>query len=70
MNAVEGIFAQLTRRCLQRGEFNSVEALHSAITQFLAVHNTREDRPFCWRKDPEAIIAARKRGYHKLETIH
>ena len=30
----------------------------------------RDPKPFVWRADPEAIIAAAKRGYQALDSIH
>jgi transposase len=69
LNAVEGFFAKLTRRKLQRGVFPSVVALHTAIKDFVEQHN-KSPKPFVWRADPKAIIAAAKRGHQMLETIH
>ena len=70
MNAVEGLFAKLARGCLQRGNFASLQDLVDTMHQYLQAHNRQSARPFRWRKDPEEIMAARKRGYHKLETMH
>ena len=42
--------------------FPSVVALQEAINHFLAAHN-RDPKPFVWQADPEAIIAAAKKGY-------
>ena len=61
LNAVEGFFAKLTRRKLQRGVFHSVVALQTAIKAFVGQHNQRPT-PFVWRADPKEIIAAVKRG--------
>jgi hypothetical protein len=36
LNAVEGFFAKLTRRRLQRGVFRSVGELEAAIARFVA----------------------------------
>jgi transposase len=69
LNAVESFFAKLTKRRLQRGVFHSVVALQEAINRFLAAHN-RDPKPFTWRADPNAIIAAAKRGYQALDSIH
>jgi transposase len=69
LNAVEGFFAKLTRRKLQRGVFHSVVALQTAIKDFVEQHN-QSPKPFVWRADPNDIIAAAKRGHHMLETIH
>ena len=69
LNAVEGFFAKLSRRKLQRGVFHSVVALQTAINDFVEQHNQRPT-PFVWRADPKDIIAAVKRGHQTLETIH
>jgi transposase len=69
LNAVEGFFAKLTRRRLKRGVFHSLVALQQAINRFIDHHN-QQPRPFTWKADPKEIIAAAKRGYQTLETIH
>jgi hypothetical protein len=69
LNAVEGFFAKLTRRHLKRGVFPSLVALQEAINRFIEHHN-HAPRPFTWKADPKAIIAAAKRGHPTLETIH
>jgi transposase len=69
LNAVETFFAKLTKRRLKRGVFHSLVALQSAINQFVAAHN-RAPKPFIWKADPNAIIAAAKRGYQALDSIH
>ncbi|MGY6569261.1 MAG: IS630 family transposase, partial [Salinarimonas sp.] len=43
--------------------------LQAAINRFIAEHN-EQSRPFIWRADPNAIIAARSRGFQALESIH
>jgi transposase len=70
LNAVEGFFAKLTRRRLKHGVFHSVVDLQAAINRFIAEHNQNHAKPFTWRADPEKIIAARKRGFQTLESIH
>lgn len=70
LNAVEGVFAKLTRRRLKHGVFHSVVDLQAAINRFIAEHNATEARPFTWRAQPDAIIAARNRGFQVLESIH
>ena len=69
LNAVEGFFAKLTRRRLQRGVFHSLVDLQAAINRYLADHN-QAPRPFIWTAQPEAILAKVKRGHQTLETIH
>jgi len=68
LNAVEGFFAKLTRRRLRRGVFASIVDLQAAINRFLAEHN-QSPKPFVWRADPDAIIAARNRGFQTLQTV-
>ena len=70
LNAVEGFFAKLTRRRLKHGVFHSVVDLQAAINRFVAEHNQTEAKPFLWRADPDAIIAARTRGFQALESNH
>jgi transposase len=69
LNAVEGFFAKLTRRRLQRGVFYSLIDLQAAINRYLAEHN-RCPTPFTWTADPDRIIAAANRGYQVLDSIH
>jgi transposase len=70
LNAVEGFFAKLTRRRLKHGVFCSVVDLQATINRFIAEHNETDARPFMWRADPDAIIAARNRGFQMLDLIH
>ncbi|HEX8374545.1 MAG TPA: IS630 family transposase, partial [Geminicoccaceae bacterium] len=54
LNAVEGLFAKLTRRRLRRGVFGSLVELQAAINRFLAETNA-DPRPFVWTADPDHI---------------
>jgi transposase len=69
LNAVEGFFAKLSRRRLKRGVFRSIVELQTAINRFLRETN-HHPRPFVWTADPNKIIAAVKRGYQALDSIH
>jgi transposase len=69
LNAVEGFFAKLFKRRLERGVFCSLVELQAAINRFVAEHN-QTPKPFIWRADPDAIIAARARGFQALESNH
>jgi transposase len=69
LNAVETFFAKLTKRRLKRGVFHSLVALQAAINHFVETHN-QDPKPFVWKADPKAIIAAAKRGYQALDSIH
>ena len=69
LNAVEGFFAKLARRRLNRGVFYSLVDLQAAINLFVAETN-ENPKPFYWIADPDEIIAAVKRGYQALESQH
>jgi transposase len=69
LNAVEGFFAKLTRRRLKRGVFCSVVDLQTAINRFLAETNDNP-KPLVWTADPDQIIAAVRRGYQALDSLH
>jgi transposase len=56
-NAVEGLFAKLTRRRLKRGAFTSIVDLQVAINRFIAETNDNP-KPFVWTKSADAILAA------------
>lgn len=62
LNAVEGWFAQLERRALQRGTFTSVAELRETIRQFIKAHNDETAKPFRWTASANAIIAATNRA--------
>ena len=69
LNAVEGIFAKLTRRRLKRGVFCSILDLQTAINRFIDEAND-DPKPFVWTADPDKIIAAVTRGHQALDSIH
>jgi hypothetical protein len=69
LNAVEGYFAKLTKRRLERGVFHSVVELQGAIKRFL-IETNAHPRPFQWTKDPDKIIAAVRRGHQVLDSVH
>jgi hypothetical protein len=68
LNAVEGFFAKLTKRRLQRGVFRSVADLKAAIARFLTETNA-DPKPFVWTADPKRVLAAVKRGKQALESV-
>jgi len=68
-NAVEGFFATLTRRRLQRGAFHSLVDLQAAINRYLGEHN-RKPKPFVWTADPDRIIETVNRGYQAIASNH
>jgi hypothetical protein len=57
LNAIECLFATLTKRRLKRGVFRSVHELKDAIHRFLDDINANP-KPFTWTNDPKEIIAA------------
>ena len=69
LNAVEGLFAKLSKRRLKRGVFRSVVDLQAAINRFLAETNYNP-KPFTCTADPDKIIAAVKRGHQVLDSNH
>ncbi len=69
LNALEGVFAKLTRRRLKYGVCRSVRDLQDAIRRVIDEHNTTEAKPFVWTADPDTIIAARKRRVQTLKSI-
>jgi transposase len=68
-NAVEGLFAKLTRQRLKRGVFTSIVELQAAINRFIAETNDKP-KPFVWTKSADAILAAVNRGRQALDAIH
>ena len=46
-----------------------LQDLVDTMHPYLEARNRLSVRPLRWRKDPEEIMAARKRGYHKLEIM-
>src|SRR5215813_12379958 len=68
-NAVETLFATLTRRRLQRGVFRSLVDLQAAINRYLGEHN-RKPKHFVWTADPDRIIQKVNCGYQVLASDH
>lgn len=60
LNLVEGWFALLTRRQLQRGVFETTGDLEAAIHAYIDQPNA-EPTPFVWTKSADAIFASVKR---------
>jgi transposase len=57
INQVERWFAEIQRRCLDRGVFCSLEELTTALQQWIKLWNDSA-RPFKWTKTPDQIIDA------------
>ena len=69
LDAVEGLFAKLTRQRLNYGVFKGIVDLQAAINRFLAETN-QNPKPFTGTADPDAIIDKVRRGKQVLESIH
>jgi len=69
INAVEGLFATLTKRRLKRGVFRSVIELNQAIRAYLDAHNANP-KPFRWTAPADTIIGKHQRGKRLLESLH
>uniref|UniRef100_UPI003564C025 IS630 family transposase n=1 Tax=Falsiroseomonas sp. TaxID=2870721 RepID=UPI003564C025 len=69
INAVEGLFATLTRRRLKRRVFRSVIELNQAIRDYLDAHNA-DPKPCRWTAPADTIIGKHQRGKRLLESVH
>jgi len=69
LNAVEGFFAELTKRRLKRGVFHSIVDLQATINRFLDEYKIKP-KPFVWTADPDKIIAAVRPGHQTLDSLH
>ena len=61
LNLVEGWFSLLTKKRLQRGVFNSIDALTEAI-EVWTEHWNDDPKPFIWTKTAEAILTKQRRA--------
>jgi transposase len=70
LNAVEGWFSRLERRCIHRGVFRSVKDLRNEIHRFIREHNDHAAKPFVWTKSAETILASveRARAAHSCSS--
>jgi transposase len=69
LNLVEGFFASLTRRQLQRGVFPSIEALEAAIHRYIDATNA-DPRPFVWTKSADEILDSVRRFCQRTTQAH
>jgi len=60
LNQVERFFAEITEKRIRRGAFRSVQALRTAIEDYLDHHN-RKARPFAWTADADLILSRVKK---------
>src|SRR5207245_206460 len=56
LNLVERWFRDLSQKRIRRGSFDSVDALITAIEEYLATYNVNPTR-FTWTKDADMILA-------------
>jgi transposase len=68
LNLVERWFGELSRQCIRRGAFFSVEDLQKAIHEFLDVWN-ENPKPFVWTATLESITEKLSRCRQTLEKI-
>jgi transposase len=69
LNLVERWFAEITRKRIRRGSFQSVKELIGAIEAYLQEHN-RNPKKFVWTKDAHTILAKINRCKEALGTAH
>jgi transposase len=69
LNLIERWFAELTRKRIKRGVFQSVPDLVAAIQEFIQTNN-QQPKPFVWTKRADQILE--KVGHCKsvIETLH
>ena len=69
LNMVERFFAEITRKRIRRGAFNSVGDLTSAIMEYLENHNA-DPKPFIWTKSAGEILEKVASAKQALESQH
>ena len=69
LNMVERFFAEITRKRIRRGVFNSVEELKQAIMDYLDKHNG-QPKPYIWTKTAAEIFSKVARAKQVLESQH
>ncbi len=69
LNMVEGWFALLSRRQLQRGDFKSTHELEAAIYAYIE-HTNADPKPFTWTKSADAILASVSRFCQRTSASH
>jgi transposase len=69
LNMVERWFAELTRKRIRRGVFQSVPELVAAIEEYIRVHND-DPKPFIWTKSAKTILDKISHCKAVFETLH
>ena len=68
LNLVERFFGLITHERIRRGVFTSLDALESAIGEYLDNHNAAP-KPFVWTKSADQILAKVERARNALEAL-
>jgi hypothetical protein len=69
LNLVERWFREITEKRIRRGAFQSVQALVTAIMDYLDAKNA-EPKPFVWTASMQTILSKVRRANEVLETLH
>jgi hypothetical protein len=69
LNAVEGLFAILTKCRLKCGVFKGIVDLRAPINRIVIGRN-QQPKPFVWTADPDKIVSAATLGHQVMESIH
>ena len=69
LNLVERWFREITDKRIRRGAFKSVDALVTAIMEYLDANNA-DPKPFVWTASVQTILSKIKRANEVLETLH
>src|SRR6516162_8515791 len=68
LNLVERFFGLITQERIRRGVFTSLDALETAIREYLDNHNAAPS-PFVWTKSADQILAKVERARNALEAV-
>ena len=68
LNLVERFFGLITQERICRGVFTSLDALETAIREYLDNHNAAPN-PFVWTKSADQILAKVERARNALEAL-
>ena len=69
LNQVERWFAEITRKRIRRGSFNSVQELEKAIYEYLVAWN-EAPKPFVWKATADSLLEKVKRCNELNVTGH
>lgn len=69
LNLVERWFAEITRKRIRRGSFQSVGELTAAISDYIQINN-ENPKPFIWTKTAATILEKVARCKAVIETLH